>query len=247
MDELLSHVLDAHGGVGNWSTVATVTARLSLGGPFWGWRGWPGVYQGQTVTIDAHREHITFTPFTGPDRTSVLDVDPQQVTPERVQILAGDGRVLEQRENPRASFPVVDDTVAWDAVQVAYFTSAATWNYLTAPFVFTYPGVEAHEIRPWHEDGQTWRRLAVTFPPSIANHNPDQVFYYDENFLQRRMDYSPEVTGSQVAHYTHDSKTFDGFVFYTRRLVHLHATDGVADQSFAPITIDVDSVSVQRQ
>ena len=66
----------AHGGVNNWSKVTKVTAQLSLGGPFWGGRGWPDVYEGQTVTLDPHREHITSTPFTGTGRTSVLDVAP---------------------------------------------------------------------------------------------------------------------------------------------------------------------------
>jgi uncharacterized protein (DUF1330 family) len=71
----------------------------------------------------------------------------------------------------------------------------------------------------------------VTFPKTIANHNVEQVFYYDDAFMQRRMDYSPDVTGRPpVAHYTHDHKTFDGFVFPTRRLVHLHDASGVANQ-----------------
>ena len=130
---------------------------------------------------------------------------------------------------------------------MAYFTSAATWNYLTAPFVFTYPDVTAHEIEPWRENGSSWRRLAVTFGPGIANHNADQVFYYDDEFMLRRMDYSPDVTGNpRVAHYTHSPRTFDGFVFPTLRLVHLHDADGVADQSFAPITLDVEDVTVHR-
>jgi len=33
---------------------------------------------------------------------------------------------------------------------------------------------------------------------------------------------------------------------YTRRLVHLRNAEGIADKSFAPITIDIDSVSVER-
>jgi hypothetical protein len=86
----------------------------------------------------------------------------------------------------------------------------------------------------------------VTFPAGIANHNADQVFYYDENFLQRRMDYRPDVTGSDVAHYTHDPKTFDGFVFYTRRLIHLRDADGNADQGWVGITVDLDSVRIDR-
>ena len=245
MDKLLSDVLEAHGGLRNWARASRITARLSLGGPFWGARGWPGVYANQTVTIDPHREHITFAPFTAPDRMSVLDVGP-----ERVTIRTLDGRIVEERASPRATFPTsfAPGETPWDAIQVAYFTSAAVWNYLTAPFVFAEPGVEAREIAPWTEpDGQKWRRLAVTFPATIANHNAEQVFYYDDAFMQKRMDYSPDVTGSPpVAHYTHDPKTFDGFVFPTRRRVHLHDANGIADQQFAPITVDVDHVTVER-
>jgi hypothetical protein len=61
------------------------------------------------------------------------------------------------------------------------------------------------------------------------------------------MDYSPDVTGSpRVAHHTHDPATFDGFVFPTRRRVLLHDAEGRADQSFAPITVDVATVTVHR-
>jgi hypothetical protein len=249
MDKLLTAVLQAHGGLRNWAETTRITARLSLGGPFWAARGWPDVYAEQTVTIDPHREHITMAPFTGADRISKLEVDPERMKPERVTIQTRDGRIIEERLDPRASFPLSFDPAGtpWDAIQVAYFTSAAIWNYLTAPFVFTYPGVEASEIEPWSEDGQTWRRLAVIFPKTIANHNANQVFYYDDAFMQRRMDYSPDVTGkAPVAHYTHDPRTFDGFVFPTRRRVYLHDASGVANQKFAPITLDVASVSVDR-
>jgi hypothetical protein len=245
MHKLLATVLDAHGGLQNWSRTTRITATMSLGGPFWAARGWPDVYAGQTVTIDPHREHITFAPFTAPDRMSVLDVGP-----ERVAITTRDGRVVDQRRNPRASFPTdfKGSSTRWDAIQVAYFTSAAVWNYLTEPFVFTVPGVETREIDPWTEGTETWRRLAVTFPKTIANHNADQVFYYDDRFMQRRMDYSPDVTGKPpVAHYTHDPRTFDGFVFPTRRLVHLHDASGIANQRLAGITIDVANVRVERK
>jgi hypothetical protein len=245
MDKLLTAVLDAHGGLRNWTKVTRISAEMSLGGPFWAARGWPDVYLNQSVVIDPHREHITFEPFTRPDLMSVLDVGP-----ERVTITTRDGRIIEERASPRGSFPstFVAGSTAWDAIQVAYFTSAAVWNYLTEPFVFKHPDVVAREIAPWTEDGQTWRRLAVTFPKSIANHNPDQVFYYDDAFMQRRMDYSPDVTGNPpVAHYTHDHRTFDGFVFPTRRRVHLHDAGGIANQGFAPITIDISAVRVDQR
>ena len=74
-------------------------------------------------------------------------------TQEIVEIRDADGTLVEHRINPRGSFPVYTMDVRWDAVQVAYFTSAATWNYLTTPFVFTNPGVRTEEIDPWTEDG----------------------------------------------------------------------------------------------
>ena len=47
MDKLLSAVLDAHGGLQNWAGITRITAQMSLGGPFWGARGWPEVYSKQ--------------------------------------------------------------------------------------------------------------------------------------------------------------------------------------------------------
>jgi len=244
MDNLLKRVLAAHGGIENWNKVSKITAHLSLGGPFWAARGWPDLYSEQTVTLNPHREQISFSPFTAPERISVLNVEP-----ERISIETRDGRLLEESIRPRESFPLpfVNESTRWNALQVAYFTSAALWNYLTAPFVFAQPGVETQELEPWEESGMKWRRLRVKFPKTIANHNAEQTFYFDGAFMQRRMDYSPDVTGNPpVAHYTHDHKTFGGFVFPTRRLVHLHDDSGTADRTFAPITMDVSTVAVER-
>ena len=234
MDKLLSAVLDAHGGLENWSKVKKLTAQMSLGGPFWAARGWPDLYLNSSVTIDPHREYITFSPFAAPDRMSAL-----KVNPERIAITTLDGGIIEERLNPRDSFPTpFGNDTRWDAIQVAYFTSAAVWNYLAAIRLYA-ARCRCPGNRSWTEGRQTWRRLAVTFPATIANHNSEQVFYYDDALMQRRMDYSPDVTGNPpVAHYSYDHRVFDGFVFPTRRLVHLRNADGIADQKFAAITID---------
>jgi hypothetical protein len=243
MDDLLASVLDVHGGLDNWSKVTGLNVQLSLDGPFWDWRGWPEIRRQQTVTLDARREHITFTPFLGKDTTAVYDAPS-----DRAQITDADGQIQQQRDNPRASFPAYHDSVRWDAPQMLYFTAIANWNYFTEPFLFTYPGVRAREIDPWHEGGQTWRRLAVTFPPNLPNHHPDQTFYYDDGYLLRRMDYTPPITGnSLIAHYPYDPQVFDGFLLYTRRLVHLRNLDGTADQTLTPITITTHAVSVERR
>jgi hypothetical protein len=100
MDDLSASVLDAHGGVERWAGLHTITARLSIGGPFWARKGWPEIFGDQTtLELEAHRQHIVVTPFNGPDRRSVFDVNP-----ERIVVYATDGSAVERRDDPRVSF-----------------------------------------------------------------------------------------------------------------------------------------------
>jgi hypothetical protein len=47
--------------------------------------GMAGIYDDKAVELDAHREHTVFTPFTAPDRRSVLDVEPERVAIQTVR------------------------------------------------------------------------------------------------------------------------------------------------------------------
>jgi hypothetical protein len=103
----------------------------------------------------------------GIGRRSVLD--------GKLQTLETDaGEVIERREDPEAMFLAAPDG-PWDDMQAAYFASEALWTYLTTPFLYTYPGFEAVEVEPWHENGEVWRSLEVTFPDSIASHTRTQT------------------------------------------------------------------------
>jgi hypothetical protein len=68
MNDLLDLVLDAHGGPKRWSDVSTFTAKLAIGGPFWGQQGFPDPFGDETLTIDVRREHAVFTPGPPPAR-----------------------------------------------------------------------------------------------------------------------------------------------------------------------------------
>jgi hypothetical protein len=239
MSDLLDGVLAAHGGLNRWERVSSLVVTGSLGGPFWAAKGWPDVYRDQRVTVDARAFDITFEPYPGPGQLSHLRADP-----ERLEIRDASGEVVQARDRPRESFPSTERSAPWDAIQTAYFTSCAMWNYLMAPFLFTFPGVVSEEIAPWDEDGTTWRRLAVTFPAELPNHNPDQVFYFDDDLLLRRLDYRPEVTDAPIAHYTDGHRTFDGLVVPTRRRVYVRDAAGHRIQDVMPITIDIEEVAV---
>jgi hypothetical protein len=80
-------------------------------------------------------------------------------------------------------------------------------------------------------------------PETIATHNPQQVFYFDDAAMQRRMDYAPEVNGNAlVAHYTDQPKTFHGIVVPTRRRVRRRYEDGTTDKTIDHVTIDIHNV-----
>lgn len=51
------------------------------------------------------------------------------------------------------------------------------------------------ETEPWHEDGQTWHSLLVTYPDSIVAHTKRQTYYFDDAGLLRRLDYSVDIPG----------------------------------------------------
>jgi hypothetical protein len=141
--------------------------------------------------IQAHRPIVTITPFGGEARTG-------HFTPGRVWIEDANGGVVEERATPRASFAGHVLTTPWDKLQELYFVSYALWNYLATPFMFTEPGFETREIGPHEENGETWHRLLVKYPPSIPAHCAEQVLYFNAQGLLQRMDYSVDVVGDMV-------------------------------------------------
>jgi len=97
------------------------------------------------------------------------------------------------------------------------------------------------------QDDRDVPRLQVRFPPEIATHNPDQVFYFDALGLQRRLDYIAEVNGSTlVGHCTSRYKTFGGLLVATRRRVFRRNPDNTVDLNLLSITLDIHDVELVR-
>ncbi|MCV7419990.1 hypothetical protein H7K45_05515 [Mycobacterium yunnanensis] len=246
-DDLLDLAVDAAGGRELWNTVHALRVDLTVGGPIWGVKGWPAASSfHQIVTVDTRRQHISFDPFTHPDHHLTFDGATDTVT-----ISAEDGRLVDALRPARSSFHGMLRNSVWDAAHLGYFLGYACWNYFTAPFLFTQPGFRTTELSPWHEAGQTWRRLAVDFPSSVATHSPHQVFYFDAFGEQRRMDYVTEVNGSTlVGQYSSRHATFDGLRLPTRRRVFRRNPDDTVNLNMPAITLDVhhvDLVTTDRQ
>jgi hypothetical protein len=163
--------------------------------------------------------------------------------PDRVAIETLDGKVLMERSKPRDAFAGHTLETPWDPLHAAYFAGYAMWNYMNIPFVFARDGFDMEEIDPWSENGETWRRLKVTFPPEIATHSAEQVFYIGADGLLRRHDYDVDVAkGARGAHYIHDYREFDGIMVPRRRRVYIRGPDNKPLPEPLLVSIDISDV-----
>jgi hypothetical protein len=99
------------------------------------------------------------------------------------------------------------------------------WTYLTIPFLYAQPGFETEEISPIESDGETWRRLKVTFPENVRSYTRTQISCFGPDGLLRRHDYTVDILGGAKAlNYASNYSRVDGIVFpVTRRVVAYEA------------------------
>ncbi|MFF0044354.1 hypothetical protein ACFYRG_51010 [Streptomyces mirabilis] len=231
-------MLNAHGGLQRWIHADTIRAQGSVGGRLWGLRGQEEVFRRVDIALDVQRQHLVFNGFTSPGLRGVF-------TPDRVAIEAQDGEVVVQRAAPREAFAGHGPGTPWDQLHALYFGGYAMWNYLTAPYLLTRPGVEVEEVEPWDEAGERRRRLRAVFPEDMATHSREQVFSYDDAGLLRRHDYAADVLGAPpAAHYTDAHTTASGLVFPTRRYVVPAKADGRSLPGPVLVTIDLTEIAV---
>lgn len=233
MTELLSAVLDAHGGLSDWNAFTRVEATIVTGGELWGIKGVEQDDTPRRMVADLHREWSSVQPYGAPDQRTSF-------TPQRIAVERLDGEVVAERLDPRASFAGHVFDTPWDPLHRAYFNGYALWTYLTCPFAFTLPGFSTREIAPVQDCGQTWAGLQVTFPESVESHSVVQEFYFGDDFLLRRHDYRVDVAGSFPAvHYTSEFVEADGIKLPTRRRAYRADTAGEAILDTVMVSIDL--------
>ena len=140
------------------------------------------------------------------------------LTPNQMSLESEAGKILDTRANPRSAFAGQSADSKWDKLHAGYFASYALWGYLTTPFLYTYPGFEAQEIEPWHENGERWRVLQVTFPGGYAAHTRIQSVYFGEDGLVRRHLYAVDILGGAPGtNYAFEYRAVNGVMVATRR------------------------------
>ena len=213
MKGLLDFVIAAHGGLEQWNQFEKMKIHMKVGGVLWDLKGQDGVISDTYFETNLRKQEGRYLDFVKEGQDAVF-------TPNHVSIVKNK-EVLEEIHSPRASFKDHKFETHWSKLQLVYFGGYAMTNYLTSPFVLTRPGFKTEELKPWHEAGETWRRLHVTFPDNYAYHSKEQVFYFDQNGFIKRFDYQLEISAdTPAAHYVFDYKEVQGIMVPYRREVY---------------------------
>jgi hypothetical protein len=226
---LLDDTIEASGGFARWNKLQRFTFHLSIKGTLLSRSGRAREFEDLIAEGSTHTQSVRFTGLTQGEKTGTYQ--PDLVTIENL-----DGQVLRTWLNPSLEFlDHAGDPLA-DELHLVFFCGFSIWNYLTAPFLLARPNVTVEELSPWTENDQSWRRLRAFFPSDIVTSSPEQIFYFDENCLQRRVDH--DLFGTRVAHYSWAHQTFSGILVPTLRRSLSLRPDGTAIAK--PILLDVE-------
>ncbi len=242
MSSLLGEALEAHGGVERWRAARRIRARVRSGGLLVRTRMPGDALEDLRVELEVAEPRASAAPFPAAGRRGVFDRG-------AVRIETDDGEVLESRPDPRPLFfgrSGVRRNLRWDALDATYFAGYALWNYLTTPLLLTREGVRVRELAPL-DGGEGWRRLAVSFPAGLDTHSSEQVFYFDQRGLLRRIDYVAEVVGSwaRAAHLCADHVEAGGLVFPSRRWVRPRGPRGGPMPAPDLVTLAISELEVE--
>lgn len=234
MTELLDVAVEAHGGLDRWNQLNSIKAKLTVAGAIWEFKQKPGLLTDVTFESGIHdQQQVVYRDFAGKGNQSVFRPDKLFVRNEK-------GEVLWTRDNPRNAF---DDTSPWDELNVAYFSSYATWNYLTQPFTYTLPGFVTAEVDPRIENGETWRALKITYPTNVAGHSREQTSYFGNDGLLRRHDYTVDILGGATgANYPSDYREVSGIMVPAKR--RIYARDAKGNQVLEPLLVSIDIAEI---
>lgn len=232
-DPALTAILDAHGGLDYWRSLRRIRLEMSARGFLFTTKRIAPQHHAR-MTIDTRCPETAIDDYPAPGQRAVL------LGPDRVEIRDGEA-VVQGRDDPRAAFSPVP-WKPWDALDFAYFSGYAMWNYLTLPFLLTHPGVET--VVTVRRDGGT--RADVVFLADIPTHSRSQTLYFDTAGHLVRHDYTAEVVGgwARAVHLCSDYRRFGGLSLPTTRRVYPRGPFGRPLPGPTLVAIDILDVRV---
>jgi len=226
--QALSTILDAHGGVDRWHEISQIDVEMSAHGFLFSTKHVPRQNHAH-LSIDTRSPRTVIHDYPAAGLSGILQ------GAGRVEVCDANGGIAEAREPARTEFDP-RPWKHWDALNFAYFSGYAMWNYLTLPFLLLAPGVEVQQVSE--------RRatvLDVRFPSDIPTHSELQRLYFDAAGRLYRHDYTAEVVGgwARAIHLCSNYREFGGLQFPTTRRVYPRGPFGRPLSAPTLVAIDI--------
>jgi hypothetical protein len=237
MSELLNLAIKAHGGLDRWNKVKAIKVEASITGAIWYVKGKPDVLKNVVLTAETRNQRV-IVDFPGQDKRAVFE--PSCVVIERVN-----GTLIEARDDPEKSFEGQQRETPWDDIHVTYFVGEALWTYLNTPFLYTHDGFITEQIPSIQVEGESWRRLKVTFPDKVKSHTREQISCFGPDGLLRRHDYTVDILGGATGlNYASDYRDIDGIIVPTKRRVYAYEGDYQLVKEPLLVAIDMGEITL---
>jgi hypothetical protein len=134
MNTLVERTIDAHGGLKQSNKLESVAAHLDEDGALWNLKGSLEMVGETNATVGTRSEWASHHPFLAVRARSSFE-------PHRVALQSENSELIQELEQPRASFAGRGRETSWSKLRLAYFTGYAMWTCLNLSFLLARPGV----------------------------------------------------------------------------------------------------------
>ncbi len=214
-NDLINRICTAHGGLDRWKLVESIELELDIFGPILITKFKSPWLSSIVANIFTDKPYVSFHNFPEEGHTGIFDG-------YDVYIYNSQDRIYSERSYLNDDQLKTKPRLHWDHLDMIYFLGYALWNYSCSPYIFNNRGFDIRQGDDWlNQDGSVLSTLHVRFPRHIPTHCKHQVFYFNQQGLLERSDYTADII-SPIAigsHYCRDYKNVEGLEFATHRTV----------------------------
>ena len=224
-DDLPARIAAAHGGLDRWHQAGQLHVHACSGGP---------AFASKTVGTALHDFQATLSVTAQRIKLTGTHPRPWHAEFDNADTLAAHLRRLATGTR----------RLRWNITDLAAFTAAALWTYLTLPVTLTRPDVQIR-VRPNTDHARDQRTLDIQFPDTIATHCPHQTIHIDADRRIVQHDYTALAFGpwARAGQLIDRYAWFDGLLIGTRRRVRPRLPAGHTAPWPTLVRIDIHQVT----
>ena len=227
-NDLIQRICEAHGGLERWKLVESIELQLDIFGPILITKFKSPWLSNITANVFTDKPYVSIHNFPEEGHTGIFDGF-------QVYIYNGNDKIYCERNYSNPEQLKIKPRLHWDHMDLIYFLGHALWGYSCSPYLLTDQSFDIEQGKDIKNfNGNVLNTLHVHYPSHIPTRSKEQVFYFNQQGLLCRNDYTTEANrplsiGSQ---FCGDYKIFDGLVFPTHRTIFPRLWNGTALKPF---------------